>query len=94
MTYYHGFQQTQKSGLDKEMRLSVDLEFSRFVQKKNPVFTGKWLWLATKNISHLSGANATNKLFIIILIFLMNARPNPSRISFHGNTVVKNSING
>ena len=49
MTYYHGFQQTQKSGLDKEMRLSVDAEFSRFVRSKRKLlalknFTVKEQW--------------------------------------------------
>ena len=58
--------------------------------EKNPVFTGKWLGLATKNISHLSEVNATNKLFTTIPIFLITEKPNPSRINFHGNTAAKN----
>ena len=36
MAYYHGVQQTQKSGLDKEMRLSVVPEF--FTNFLLPIF--------------------------------------------------------
>ena len=41
MAYYHGVQQTQKSGLDKEMRLSVDPEISRFVRSKRNFYAMK-----------------------------------------------------
>ena len=49
MTYYHGFQQTQKSGLDKEMRLASDPEFTSFVRSKRKLlalknFTVKEQW--------------------------------------------------
>ena len=41
MAYYHGVQQTQNSGLDKEMRLSVDPENPRFVRSKRNFFAIK-----------------------------------------------------
>ena len=41
MAYYHGVQQTQKSGLDKEMRLSVDPEFASFVRSKRNFYAMK-----------------------------------------------------
>jgi hypothetical protein len=61
---------------------------------ENPDFIGKWLMLAIKNISHLSGANAISSLFFTILIFPMNGRQNLCPINVHGNTAVKNAING
>ena len=41
MSYYHGVQQTQKSGLDKEMRLSVDPEISQYVRHKRNFYAIK-----------------------------------------------------
>ena len=41
MSYYHHVQQTKNSGLDKEMRLSVDPEFSRFVRSKRNFYAMK-----------------------------------------------------
>lgn len=67
MTYYHGFQQTQKSGLDKEMRLSVDPEFSRFVRSKRSFyalknFTVKEQWaILPAEKKHISWKERTRK---------------------------------
>ena len=67
MTYYHGFQQTQKSGLDKEMRLSVDAEFSRFVRSKRKLlalknFTVKEQWaIIPAEKKHISWKERTRK---------------------------------
>ena len=41
MAYQHKVQQTKNSGLDKEMRLSVDPEFSRFVRSKRNFYALK-----------------------------------------------------
>ena len=41
MAYYHRVQQTKNSGLDKEMRLAVDPEFSRFVRNKRNFYAMK-----------------------------------------------------
>ena len=41
MAFQHKVQQTKNSGLDKEMRLSVDPEFSRFVRSKRNFYAMK-----------------------------------------------------
>ena len=64
------------------------------IGEEKPDFIGKWLMLAMKNISHLSGANAISTLFFTILIFPMNGRQNLGPINVHGNTAVKNAIDG
>ena len=67
MAYYHGVQQTQKSGLDKEMRLSVDPEFSRFVRSKRNFyamknFTVKEQWIIIPiEKKHVSWKDRTRK---------------------------------
>ena len=50
MAYFHSVQQTQKSGLDREMRLAADPEFVSFVRSKRKL-------LALKNFAVI-----TNKL--------------------------------
>ena len=41
MAYQHKVQQTKNSGLDKEVRLSVDPKFSRFVRSKRNFYAMK-----------------------------------------------------
>ena len=67
MTYYHGFQQTQKSGLDKEMRLSVDPEFTSFVRSKRNFYAMKnftvkeqWIIIPAEK-KHISWKDRTRK---------------------------------
>ena len=38
MTYYHNVQQTQNSGLDREMRLAADPEFVYFDRRRKSGF--------------------------------------------------------
>ena len=67
MAYQHKVQQTQKSGLDKEMRLSVDPEFSRFVRSKRKLlalknFTVKEQWaIIPAEKKHISWKERTRK---------------------------------
>ena len=67
MAYYHGVQQTQKSGLDKEMRLSVDPEFTSFVRSKRNFyamknFTVKEQWIIIPiEKKHISWKDRTRK---------------------------------
>ena len=67
MTYYRGAQQTQKSGLDREMRLSVAPEFSRFVRNKRSFyalknFTVKEQWIMIPaDKKHISWKERTRK---------------------------------
>ena len=67
MTYYHNVQQTRNSGLDKEMRLSVDPEFSRFVLSKRNFyalknFTVKEQWaIIPAEKKHISWKERTRK---------------------------------
>ena len=67
MAYYHGVQQTQKSGLDKEMRLSVDPEFASFVRSKRNFYAMKnftvkeqWIIIPAEK-KHISWKDRTRK---------------------------------
>ena len=67
MAYYHGVQQTQKSGLDKEMRLSVDQEFTSFVRSKRNFYAMKnftvkeqWIIIPAEK-KHISWKDRTRK---------------------------------
>ena len=67
MAYQHRVQQTKNSGLDKEMRLSVDPEFSRFVRSKRNFyamknFTVKEQWvMLPSNKKHISWKERSRK---------------------------------
>ena len=67
MTYFHNVQQTRNSGLDREMRLSVDPEFSRFVRSKRSFFALKnftvkeqWVIIPAEK-KHISWKDRTRK---------------------------------
>ena len=67
MAYYHRIQQTQKSGLDKEMRLAADPEFVSFVRSKRNFFALKnftvkeqWAIIPAKK-KHISWKERTRK---------------------------------
>ena len=67
MAYYHSVQQTQKSGLDKEMRLSVDPEFTSFVRSKRNFYAMKnftvkeqWIIIPAEK-KHISWKDRTRK---------------------------------
>ncbi len=67
MAYQHKVQQTQKSGLDKEMRLAVDPEFSRFVRSKRNFYAMKnftvkdqWVMIPAEK-KHISWKERTRK---------------------------------
>ena len=67
MAYQHKVQQTQNSGLDKEMRLAVDPEFSRFVRSKRNFYALKnftvkerWVMIPAEK-KHISWKERTRK---------------------------------
>ena len=67
MAYFHNVQQIRNSGLDREMRLSVDPEFSRFVRSKRSFyalknFTVKEQWaIIPAEKKHISWKDRTRK---------------------------------
>ena len=67
MTYYHNVQQTRNSGLDREMRLTVDPEFSGFVRSKRGFYALKnftikeqWVMIPAEK-KHVSWKERTRK---------------------------------
>ena len=67
MAYQHKVQQTKNSGLDKEMRLAVDPEFSRFVRSKRNFYAMKnftvkdqWVTIPAEK-KHISWKERTKK---------------------------------
>ena len=67
MSYYHNVQQPRNSGLDREMRLSVDPEFTSFVRSKRNFYAMKnftvkeqWIIIPAEK-KHISWKDRTRK---------------------------------